>query len=55
MAAEVREEKGHSRGRITVVWVQERRDNHYSDCELLIDVAAVISGYLKSSIATVDQ
>ena len=29
MTAEVREEKEDSRGRIRVVWVQKRRDNHY--------------------------
>lgn len=49
MTAEVREEKEDSRGRIKVLWVQKRRDNHYLDCELMIDVAAVISGYLRSS------
>jgi len=51
MTAEVREEKEDSRGRIKVVWVQKRRDNHYLDCELMIDVAAVITGYLRSEAA----
>ena len=31
-----------------MLWVQKRRDNHYLDCELMIDAAAVISGLLKS-------
>ena len=30
-------------------WIQKRRDNHYLDCELMIDVGAVISGHLRSS------
>jgi len=49
MTAEVREEREDSRGRIRVLWVQKRRDNHYLDCELMIDVAAVMSGHLKSA------
>ncbi|HNQ90700.1 MAG TPA: phage terminase large subunit family protein [Verrucomicrobiota bacterium] len=47
MTAEVREEREDSRGRIKVLWIQKRRDNHYLDCELMIDAAAVISGGLK--------
>jgi hypothetical protein len=31
-----------------VLWVQKRRDNHYLDCELMIDAAAVISGFLRA-------
>ena len=54
MSAEVREERADSRGRIKVVWVQKRRDNHYLDCELMIHAAAVISGLLKSA-GTVHQ
>ena len=49
MTAEVREEREDSRGRIKVLWVQKRRDNHYLDCELMIDVAAIVSGHLKSA------
>jgi phage terminase large subunit GpA-like protein len=49
MTAEVREEREDSRGRIKVLWVQKRRDNHYLDCELMIDVAAIISGHLKTT------
>jgi phage terminase large subunit GpA-like protein len=49
MTAEVREEREDSRGRIKVLWVQKRRDNHYLDCELMIDTAAVISGCLKAT------
>lgn len=49
MTAEVREEREDSRGRIKVLWVQKRRDNHYLDCELMIDVAAIVSGFLKSA------
>jgi hypothetical protein len=49
MSAEVREEREDSRGRIKVLWVQKRRDNHYLDCELMIDVAAVISGHVKTA------
>ena len=49
MTTEVREEREHSRGRVKVLWVQERRDNHYLDCELVVDTAAVISGDLTSS------
>ena len=49
MTAEVREEREASRGRIKVLRVQKRRDNHYLDCELVIDVAARISGHLRSS------
>ncbi len=51
MTAEVREEREDSRGRIKVLWVQKRRDNHYLDCELMIDVAAVISGFHKAGNA----
>ncbi|MCZ7636756.1 MAG: phage terminase large subunit family protein [Verrucomicrobia bacterium] len=47
VTAEVREEREDSRGRIKVLWVQKRRDNHYLDCELMIDAAAVISGFLE--------
>ncbi len=43
MTAEIREEREDSRGRIKVLWVQKRRDNHYLDCELMIDAAAIIS------------
>ncbi len=49
MTAEVREEREDSRGRIKVLWVQKRRDNHYLDCELMIDAAAIISGLLRTS------
>jgi hypothetical protein len=48
MTAEVRQEREDSRGRINVLWVQKRRDNHYLDCDLMIEVAAVISGNLKT-------
>ncbi|MCP5524129.1 MAG: hypothetical protein H7A46_21535 [Verrucomicrobiales bacterium] len=51
MTAEVREEREDSRGRIKVLWVQKRRDNHYLDCELMIAVGAVISGVLKGASA----
>jgi hypothetical protein len=51
MSAEVREERQDSRGRIKVLWVQKRRDNHYLDCELMIDVAAIVSGFLKAAEA----
>ncbi len=43
MTAEVREEREDSRGRIKVLWVQKRRDNHYLDCELMLDVGATIA------------
>jgi phage terminase large subunit GpA-like protein len=49
MTAEVREEREDSRGRVKVLWVQKRRDNHYLDCELMIDVAAIVSGCLKAA------
>lgn len=39
ITAEVREEREDSRRRIKVLWVQKRRDNHYLDCELMIDAA----------------
>ena len=52
MTAEVREEREDSRGRIKVLWVQKRRDNHYLDCELMIDAAAVISGCLKAGVSS---
>ena len=32
-----------------MLWVQKRRDNHYLDCELMIDVAAIVSGFLKAA------
>ncbi len=32
MTAEVREEREDSRGRVKVLWIQKRRDNHYLDC-----------------------
>jgi len=41
MTAEVREEREDSRGRIKVLWVQKRRDNHYLDCELMIDTPPI--------------
>ena len=49
VTAEVREEREDSRRRIKVLWVQKRRDNHYLDCELMIDAAAVMSGHVKSA------
>jgi hypothetical protein len=49
MTAEVREEREDSRGRIKVVWVQKRRDNHYLDCELMITTAGIVSGCLKAA------
>ena len=47
MTAEVREERQDSRGHIKMLWVQKRRENHYLDCELMIDVAAIITRLLK--------
>lgn len=49
VSAEVREIKEDSRGRSKAVWVQKRRDNHYLDCELMIHVAAIITGKLRYS------
>ena len=49
MTAEMRKEPEDSRGRIKVIWVQKRRDNHYLDCELMIDMAAIASGLLKAT------
>lgn len=49
LTMEVRKEREDSRGRIKVLWVQKRRDNHYLDCELMIDTAAVVSGFLKAA------
>ena len=49
MTAEVREEREDSRGRIKGVWVQKRRDNHDLDCELMIDAAAIVSGFLRAA------
>ena len=46
MTAEVREERADSRGRVKVVWVQKRRDNHYLDCELMIQTVAIIGGFV---------
>ena len=34
-----------------MLWVQKWRDNHYLDCELMIDVAAIVSGFLKATRA----
>ena len=51
MTAEVWEEREDSRGRVKVLWVQKRRDNHYLDGELMIDVAAIVSGFLKAAQA----
>ena len=47
MTAEVREERQDSRGHIKMLWIQKRRENHYLDCELMIDVAAIITRLLK--------
>ena len=47
MTAEVREERQDSRGHIKMLCVQKRRENHYLDCELMIDVAAIITLLLK--------
>ncbi len=52
MDPQVREEKEDSRGRIKVIWVQKRRDNHYLDYELMIDAAAIITNVLRASDAT---
>ena len=30
-----------------MLWVQKRRDNHYFDCELVIDAAVIITRLLK--------
>ena len=43
VAAERREEKADTAGRIHYFWKQVRRDNHVIDCELMILVAAVIT------------
>lgn len=48
MTAEVRQERVDTRGRIKVLWVLKRRDNHYLDCEPMLHVAAIISGVLKT-------
>jgi len=53
MTAEVREEREDSRGRVKVVWVQKRRDNHYLDCELMIHTSAIICGLVR--VAAGDQ
>lgn len=55
MTAEVREERDDSRGRIKVLWVQKRRDNHYLDCELMIHVAAMGPGCETVKRGTTDQ
>ncbi len=47
MTAEVREKREDSRGRIKAPWAQKRGDNHYLDCELMFDAAAVISVLLR--------
>lgn len=47
MTDEVREEWEDSRGRIKVLWVQKRRDNHHLDCELMIDAACGITDILR--------
>ena len=49
LTAEVRENREDSRGRVKTLWVQKRRDNHFLDCELMIDVAAIITGLVKSA------
>lgn len=49
MTAKMREEREVPRGRIKVLWVQKRCDNHYLNCELMIDVAPMISGQLESA------
>jgi phage terminase large subunit GpA-like protein len=49
MTAEVREEREDSRGGIRHQWVQKRRDNHYLDCEFMIHVAAIITGFVKTA------
>ena len=47
MMAEVREYREDSRGRSKAVGVRKQRDNHYLDCELMIDLAAIATGCLK--------
>ncbi len=54
MTAEVREERGGSRGRVKVLWVQRRRDNHYLDCELMVQTGAVISKLVSTSHAGIE-
>lgn len=49
MTAEVREERGHPRGPIKVLWVQKSRDDHYLDCEVMMDAAAVLLGSWKTA------
>lgn len=43
ITAERREEQKDARGRLRFVWKRVRRDNHLWDCELMIQVAAVIT------------
>ena len=43
---EVREARRDSKGRQHFEWVQKHKDNHWNDCELMIDVAAVVTGLI---------
>jgi hypothetical protein len=45
-SAEVREEQTDSRGRVRYVWVQKQKDNHLNDCELMIQIAAIITKHI---------
>ncbi|HNU50206.1 MAG TPA: hypothetical protein PKJ98_04725 [Verrucomicrobiota bacterium] len=45
---DVLEEREDSRGSINSLWAERQRDNHYLDCELMIDATAIVSGGLKA-------
>lgn len=43
---EVREGRPDTKGRMHYEWVQKHRENHWNDCELMIDVAAIVTGLI---------
>jgi phage terminase large subunit GpA-like protein len=52
VTASKRVERTDAKGRVSYVWVQTRRDNHYEDCEHQIVVAALASGLVKFAAKT---
>jgi len=52
VSAERREEKVDAKGRVSYFWKQTRRDNHLRDCELMILIAAIVTGVIQAKTAS---
>lgn len=47
ISAEERVEKTNAKGEVSYEWIQRRRDNHYMDCECMIQTAMYIAKILR--------